>query len=203
MLLLLSSGCALSPSSSRDTLVEVRVDDETVCLGTVVHLDEGSLWVLTARHCVLFAAETEGRGEVERISVQTNGGRSHPVRALEVLPDDDPVVGGASDLALLSVSASAPGSASESMSERIVTARETVLGVSDDTWVSGVARRVAAGLLYTSVPLCPGDSGGPLFDAEGALVGVASWSTGTYCGGGTGVYVAVAPHVPWLRRTMR
>ena len=63
---------------------------------------------------------------------------------------------------------------------------------------------VTANEIITSGPLsCYGDSGGPLFDASGRVIGVVSRGTASTCGGGRTIYTRVDAHRAMIDAAIR
>jgi hypothetical protein len=71
------------------------------------------------------------------------------------------------------------------------------------TAASAVVLERDAGQLYTTPATCAGDSGAPLFDEAGRLVGLASSRARAACGQGPSVFVELSPHATWIRQTRR
>ncbi len=61
---------------------------------------------------------------------------------------------------------------------------------------------LCAGSMSGGVDSCSGDSGGPLRDASGTLVGIVSWGVGCARPGLPGVYTRVAALTSWIDRTL-
>lgn len=61
---------------------------------------------------------------------------------------------------------------------------------------------LCAGSMTGGVDSCSGDSGGPLRDASGTLVGIVSWGVGCARPGFPGVYTRVGALTSWIDRTV-
>jgi secreted trypsin-like serine protease len=61
---------------------------------------------------------------------------------------------------------------------------------------------LCAGRLEGGVDACAGDSGGPLRDASGLVVGITSWGVGCARPGLPGVYTRVSGVAAWIDRTL-
>lgn len=61
---------------------------------------------------------------------------------------------------------------------------------------------LCAGSMTGGVDSCSGDSGGPLRDGSGVLVGIVSWGVGCARPGFPGVYTRVAALTSWIDRTV-
>lgn len=66
-----------------------------------------------------------------------------------------------------------------------------------------VTRRMfCAGLEQGGKDACSGDSGGPMVDDEGTLIGIVSWGAGCARPGLSGVYSRVAGFIPFINKQM-
>ncbi len=95
------------------------------------------------------------------------------------------------------------------LSERATLGSTVLMGADLTVFASGACERmlgpsygralaVCAGAPAGGVDTCAGDSGGPLRDAAGTLIGITSWGVGCGRPGRPGVYTRVAAVAAWI-----
>ena len=141
------------------------------CSGVVID-EEGT--VATAYHCI-----TMGR----RSEVRTRGGEKHIGRVIAASPDDDlallAVPGLAGKIAPLPIRSAAPlrGEGVYGMGHPYAPAALRGGAMEGMLWWSvsaGIVSAVGPKLIQTDAALNPGNSGGPVVDESGRIVGIAS-----------------------------
>jgi len=179
-----------------EAVVTVQVDGEPVCLASRI----APGWYLTAQHCLQRAVAVEvsrlALGSL-RIDQRSRFGcdEVHLRR-----PETTTLAGLAgADLALVHAPRDGAGGT--------LTLGEEIEAPLFARQVNGL-RRVPSTVVeslqaFTRSVTCEGDSGGPLLDGRGRLVGVASWRTPGPCGQGTSVFTRIAPHRAWIESTLQ
>ena len=192
-----SSAPSLSEHEA-SAIVHIDVDDAPTCLGSAVAPE----WVLTARHCVTDDAYRPL--EAGRLRIR-HGNRALVAQAVHLQPLDQHHKHNAladlagEDIALLHVPDLMAANTLALADEVAPTAFAVVSGQLQPAPV----RAVEAAQVFTEGVTCPGDSGGPLFDASHHLIGIASWRTPGACGTGTSVFTRVSAHHAWIAMTLR
>lgn len=185
------------PSSehlARRALVSVWLDGEAHCLGVAIDAET----VITAKHCVQRVNDMAPLHPGRFIVVGSGSGRQ--VVAVEPIPGGYQQLGElvGRDLAILEVRG-------EPLEGAKMT--NTPLGSGDEVFFlprdggdarSGAVRASTSRELMTDPLTCEGDSGGPLFDSRGSVVGIASWRSGSQCGDGLSAFVQLGPNSEWL-----
>ncbi len=182
-------GCSpLSPPVSTDAiLVDVRRDGERICRGTVL----SPRVVLTAAHCV---------DDLEIASLDVRwGDQSHAVRRVVSRAETAQTVDEAHgvDLAVLVVEGAMVGAADVVVGR--LNERESSFVARGDGWRRLTVLSVEDRAFYSEGATCGGDSGAPVLDGDGELVGVASWRTPGPCDSGTSVFTRADWHREWIR----
>lgn len=182
------------------------------CTGTLVATNV----VLSAAHCFDFESSVRSVGlfAIDRPS----GSRAFPTAEVQVFGEET----GASDIALVRLAEAVPSDvarpaslarlaptrgASATMFGYGCTARPAPLVPSQpgNIFTSGQAgdkRKVTFAWGTESHHACPGDSGGPVFDARGAVIGVVSayFNLPADQGGGFDIFAEPAPRLSELER---
>jgi secreted trypsin-like serine protease len=180
-----------------DSVVYVRVDGDDACLGSVL----GASAVLVAGHCLLDDASRPLAPS--RVLVVDQANARFSVRSVAVL---DPNGAGESvqdfvgrDLGILRIQGDL-GARAAPLEVEDHAGLWAVTGLGGELEVTRVApRAMERDQIFTAPVTCDGDSGGPLFDDRGAIVGVASWRTPGRCGTGASVFTRTLPHLAWIR----
>jgi hypothetical protein len=163
-----------APSGERVHALLLEREDGSTC--HAVCLGEGQ--AVTAAHCIDGGA----------LHVVSEDGTRAPARARGARPRGG---GGLrNDLARLEVG-SICGRAPRASAAELGTAVRLVRRVERDAPSDGFVRDRGSGLVITTPLVCAGDSGAPLVDAAGRLVGVAVARTFDGCAAGGSVFVEV------------
>lgn len=185
-----------TPSNAQ--IVEIHRDRAARCLG--VALGEG--WILTAKHCVVSPGALEPDA-ASRFRIHRPG-RALPVLEILTPPLTYDHLGQlhGRDIALVRVE---PDFGAETC---VAVARHaaSVWGVSRYARLEVVAtevKRIHGNAVFTEAVTRSGDSGGPLLDSQGCVVGVASWRTRGSGDGEVSVFTRVAAFQPWIERMMQ
>lgn len=177
-------------------VVVLELDGTPTCLASVV----ADRWVLSAHHCI----QPEGAEtplSPSTLAIRTNDGRRIAITRVETVGGPYETLGQLAerDIALLRT-ATPPSTSLDPLPFSIEGMHSFCVVRNDDPPLPSAVqvRAVESHTIYTHGQTCGGDSGGPLLDETGAIVGVTSWRTSDDCDEGTSAFVRLAPHREWI-----